>query len=302
MGGIKPPSVFRKRLFSQRKKNIPWYLLIPTFIVLFAVGFYPLLRTFILGFTDYSFFTDTSNFVGLYNFKQLFTDNYWIRSLINTVEFTIFSVLIEIVLGVLFAIVLNTQFTGRKFARAVNLIPFVIPLTVAAQLWKWMFHDVFGVINDLFMRIGIINQPNAWLDNPSTALLSIIAVAVWKFTPFVTLLVLAGLQSIPKELYESASIDGANYFQSFRSITLPLLKGTILVTLVFRVLDAIRVFDIVYVMTGNSQLTITVSMYARQQMIDFGNIGYGSAVSVAIFFIVLVGTMLYMKLLNAEYY
>ncbi|NLJ39532.1 MAG: sugar ABC transporter permease [Candidatus Atribacteria bacterium] len=290
-------------MFSPHQtKHIPLHFLVPTFIVLFAVGFYPLMRTFFLGFTDYSFFTETSKFVGLYNFKQIISDNYWIKSLINTLEFTIISVFIEIVLGVIFAIVLNSQFAGRKFARAVNLIPFVIPLTVAAQLWKWMFHDVFGVINDLLMRIGIISQPNAWLDNPSTALLSIVAVAVWKFTPFVTLLVLAGLQSIPKELYESASIDGAGFFQSFRSITLPLLKGAILVALVFRVLDAIRVFDIVYVMTGNSHLTITVSMYARQQMIDFGNVGYGSAISVAIFFIVLVGTMIYMKLLNTEYY
>lgn len=274
--------------------------LAPTFLVLAAVGLYPLGRSVWLSFTDASFFEDTARFVWFDNYLDLHADPEWLAALANTIFFAVISVALQVGLGIAFAIVLNVNFPGRKFARAANLIPLVIALTVASQLWKWMYHDVFGVVNDALMRLGIIDHQIAWLNDPATAMWAIILMATWKFVPFVTLLVLAALQSIPKELYEAAEIDGAGPAQRFLRVTLPMLKGTIGVIVIFRMLDALRVFDIVYVMTGNSPATVTISMFARQRMIEFGLIGSGSAASVEIFLLILCGTMVYMRMLKLE--
>ena len=274
--------------------------LAPTFIIMILVAVYPLGRTFYLSLTDYSFFEESAEFVGLDNYYYLLQDPEWRTALWNTLFFAVVSVFLQVGIGLGFALVLNANFPGRRFARAANLIPLVIALTVASQLWKWMYHDVFGVVNDIFLRLGVIDRPVAWLDNPSTAMWAIIAMATWKFVPFVTILLLAAMQSIPGELYEAASIDGAGSLQKFKNVTLPMLRGAIGVVVVFRMLDALRVFDIIYVMTGNTNSTITISMYARQQMIEFGLMGYGSAVSVAIFAVILAGTLVYMRMLKLE--
>ncbi len=274
--------------------------LAPTFLVLAAVGLYPLSRTIWLSFTDANFFADDVRFVWFDNYLDLHANPDWWAALYNTVFFAVASVALQVVLGIAFAMVLNVNFAGRKFARAANLIPLVIALTVASQLWKWMYHDVFGVVNDALLRLGLIQDPVAWLNNPNTALWAIIAMSTWKFVPFVTLLVLASLQGIPKELYEAAEIDGAGPIARFIRITLPMLKSAIAVVVVFRMLDALRVFDIVYVMTGNSPATVTISMFARQQMIEFGLVGAGSAASVEIFLLIILGTMIYMRMLKVE--
>ena len=274
--------------------------LAPTFLVLAAIGLYPLGRTVWLSFTDASFFDDAAHFVWFDNYLDLHADPDWWAAVFNTVFFAAASVALQVVLGIAFAMVLNANFPGRKIARAANLIPLVIALTVASQLWKWMYHDVFGVVNDALMRLGVIDHQIAWLNDPSTALWAIILMATWKFVPFVTLLILASLQSIPKELYEAAEIDGAGPVARFWRVTLPMLKGSIAVVVVFRMLDALRVFDIVYVMTGNAPATVTISMFARQRMIEFGLIGSGSAASVEIFLLILIGTMIYMRMLKVE--
>jgi len=180
------------------------------------------------------------------------------------------------------------------------LIPWAIPTVVSAQMWRWMYNDVYGVINDILLRLGLIAKPVAWLAEPSLVLASIVAVDVWKTTPFMALLLLAGLQSIPKELYEAAHVDGATPWQQFRYVTLPLLKPALLVALVFRTLDALRVFDVVYVMSGTNPSTMSMSVYARQQLVDFGALGYGSALSTGIFFIIAIFTVIYLTVLRVE--
>jgi trehalose/maltose transport system permease protein len=274
--------------------------LAPTFLVLAAVGLYPLSRTIWLSFTDANFFSDEARFVYFDNYLDLHANPEWWAALYNTIFFAVVGVALQVALGIAFAMVLNVHFFGRKFARAANLIPLVIALTVASQLWKWMYHDVFGVVNDALLRLGIIHDPVAWLNDPDTALWAIIMMSTWKFVPFVTLLILAALQGIPKELYEAAEIDGAGPIARFWRVTLPLLKDAIAVVVVFRMLDALRVFDIVYVMTGNSPATVTISMYARQQMIEFGLVGAGSAASVEIFLLIILGTIIYMRMLKVE--
>jgi trehalose/maltose transport system permease protein len=282
---------------SANRRTIVLFLA-PALAALLLVGGYPLANTFRLSLTSTSFYTEAAELTGWQNYRLLFLDAGWWRAMLNTAVFTLASVALEVILGVGTALILNLRFPGRRFFRVINLIPFVLPLTVVAQLWKWMYHDVFGVMNDLLMRTGLIGAPIAWLDNRLTAMAAIVAVGVWKFTPFVTLLALAGLQTIPRELYEAASIDGAGPAARLAAITLPLLKSSVLVATVFRVLDAVRVFDLIYVMTGNAASTISMAMYARQQMIDFGKFGYGSAASVVIFLLILGGTVLYLRLLK----
>jgi len=163
-----------------------------------------------------------------------------------------------------------------------------------------MLHDQFGVINDVLLRVGLIAAPVAWLADPDLALWAVAAVDVWKTTPFVALLMLAALQMLPRDCYEAARIDGVHPLRVFFRITLPLIKPALVVTVVFRLLDAMRVFDLVYVMTGSSQATMTLSVYARQQLVDFQAVGYGSAASTLLFLVIGLLTVVYLALTRAR--
>jgi trehalose/maltose transport system permease protein len=182
--------------------------------------------------------------------------------------------------------------------RAVMLVPWAIPTVVAARMWQWMLDDVFGVVNDLGMKLHLFSHPHAWISDPSTALGAVCAVDIWKTTPFVALLLLAGLQVIPGDLYEAASVDGASAFQQFWRITLPLLRPAILVTLVFRTLDALRVFDVFNVFFGNRPDTQTMAIYAQSTIVGDGHVGYGAAISVAIFLIISLFVVIYMTVMR----
>ena len=194
------------------------------------------------------------------------------------------------------ALVVNSKFKGRGVMRAVMLVPWAIPTVVAAQMWKWMLDDVFGVVNDLGVRLHLLAHARAWISDPSTALGSVAAVDIWKTTPFVALLLLAGLQVIPNDLYEAAEVDGANKLEQFWKITLPLLRPAILVTLIFRTLDALRVFDVFYVFFGNRPDTQTMAIYDQSTIVGDGHVGYGAAISVAIFLIIAIFVVIYVSL------
>jgi trehalose/maltose transport system permease protein len=167
-------------------------------------------------------------------------------------------------------------------------------------MWKWMYDDVFGVFNDLLRRLHLIHHSVAWISQPNTALWSVCAVDIWKTTPFVALLLLAGLQVIPKDLYEAADVDGASKVRQFWRITLPLLRPAILVALIFRTLDALRVFDVFYVFFGSRPDTQTMAIYDQNQIVAVGNVGYGSAVSVAIFLIIAIFVVIYVTFIRVE--
>jgi trehalose/maltose transport system permease protein len=175
-------------------------------------------------------------------------------------------------------------------------VPWAIPTVVAAKMWQWMLDDVYGVVNDLLIKLHLISHPHAWIADPSTALASVSAVDIWKTTPFVALLLLAGLQVIPSDLYEAAAVDGASVFQQFWRITLPLLRPAILVTLIFRTLDALRVFDVFAVFFGNRPDTQTMAIYAQSTIVGDGHVGYGAAVSVCIFLIIGVFVIIYVTI------
>jgi trehalose/maltose transport system permease protein len=264
--------------------------------VLALVAGWPLVKTISFGFTDASLIaSEEAQFVGLDNFAYLLQDPYWWSSVWNTVKFAVVSVFLETVLGLIIALALNAQFPGRGGLRTAILIPWAIPTVVSAQMWSWMYNDVLGVINHMLLAVGLLEQPVAWTASPDTALLSIILVDVWKTTPFMALLLLAGLQMLPKECYESARIDGVHPVKVFFYITLPLLKPTLMVAIIFRLLDALRVFDLVYVMSGNNHDTMSMSVYARQQLIDFGGLGFGSAAATLIFAFIALFTVVYLS-------
>mgnify|MGYP000386123790 CR=1 FL=1 len=291
-----------KANWTKARERLAWILVAPSILVVVLVALYPLAQSFRLSFTNARFGSPRpAVFVGFDNYIRLFTDNVFIAALQHTVTFTIFSVAIETILGVGIALIINSNFQGRGVVRTSMLIPWAIPTVVSSQLWRFMYNQDNGVINDILVyRLGILDKPVAWIANPATSLPAIIAVDVWKTTPFMALLLLAGLQIIPGDVYEAATVDGASKWQQFWQITLPLLKPALLVALIFRTLDAFRVFDVVFVMKGAALDTITLAIYARQTMIDEQWLGRGAAASVVIFLCIAVLVVIYSRLVRVE--
>lgn len=290
----------RSRL-SRQKLRAAWLFLAPMLIVLLVVAAYPLLRTIYYSLTDATLADlSAAQFVGLTNFGYLVADPDWWRAVANTFVFTIVSVGLETVLGLLIALTLHAKFRGRGLLRTAFLIPWAIPTVVAGKMWAWMFNDVFGVINAMLIGIGLISEPIAWLASPSTSLLAIILTEVWMKTPFMMLLLLAGLQMLPQDCYESAKVDGVPAWTVFWKVTLPLLKPALLVAIIFRTLDCLRVFDLIYVMTGNNASTMSMSVYARQQLVEFQDVGLGSAAATMLFAIIALFTVVYLTLARVD--
>lgn len=277
-----------------------WLFLAPMLIVLALVAVWPLVRTIWLGFTDANLLElDKAKWIGLENYTGkygLLHDDIWWRSVKNTLWFTVLTVSIETVLGLVIALVLTRAFPGRGLVRAAVLIPWAIPTIVSAKMWSWMLNDQYGIINHVLLGLGIIDSPKAWTANPDLLMASVVMVDVWKTTPFMALLILAALQMLPKECYEAAYVDGVGPIRRFFHITLPLIRPALMVAIIFRALDAIRIFDLIYVLTGTRDNTMTMSIYARQQLIEFQEVGPGSAASTMLFFIVALLTGAYLIL------
>jgi trehalose/maltose transport system permease protein len=287
------------RLTASRVRSA-WLFLTPMLVVLALVAAWPLLRTIYLGFTDANLLRmEQAKWIGLQNFTGeygLFQDKLWWKAVSNTLYFTFFTVVIETILGMAVALVLNRTFPGRGLVRAAVLIPWAIPTVVSAKMWSWMLNDQFGLINHMMLGLGLIDAPLAWTADPDLLMTSVIMVDVWKTTPFMALLILAALQMLPKECYEAAQVDGVHPVKVFFKVTLPLIRPALMVAIIFRALDAIRIFDLVYVLTGTREQSMTMSVYARQQLIEFQEVGYGSAASTFLFFIVALLTVLYIVL------
>jgi trehalose/maltose transport system permease protein len=292
----------RRTGLQRRQTRLGWLLLLPALATVGFVALYPLGKTVYQSFTNEEFLAgiEPTKWVGLENYRDLWHDAIFRDSVWTTVKFTLITVAFEFVLGLIIALVVNSNFRGRGAMRAVMLVPWAIPTVVAAQMWKWMLDDVFGVVNDAGKRLHLLSHSHAWVSEPSTALGAVCAVDIWKTTPFVALLLLAGLQVIPRDLYEAAAVDGANKLQQFWRITLPLLMPAIMVTLIFRTLDALRVFDIFYVFFGNRADTQTMAIYDQSTIVGDGFVGYGSAISVAIFLIISLFVIIYMTVMRVS--
>lgn len=199
------------------------------------------------------------------------------------------------------ALTIHSNFKGRGAVRTSMLVPWAIPTVVSSLLWSWMFHDNFGIINNVLVDLGFTRfHMFNWVGNPSTALFSVVMVDVWKTTPFMALLILAGLQVIPGDVYEASKVDGATKWQQFVDITLPLLKPALLVALIFRTMASFRVFDMIYVMNGYNTSTMSVSVFAHQELMAKQRLGFGSAVSVVIFICIALMVVGYTRLIRVE--
>lgn len=261
---------------------------------MFFVTIYPVIYVFYLSFHRKLLIFDISDFIGLENYLFLFKDDRFWNALRNTVYFTSASVSIELLLGLCVAILLNKSFRFKGAVRAIILIPWAVPTVVSARIWEWIYNTDFGILN------YVIGSKINWLGSSLWAMNAAIFMDVWKTTPFVVIILMAGLQVIPQELYQAARIDGAGGWAIFRKITLPLLKPVILVVLIFRTLDAFRVFDAIYVLTGGgpANTTETLSIYAYKVLFQTLQFGYGSTLAVTVFLCVGIISIFYIRILS----
>lgn len=242
------------------------------------------------------------NFTGLANYAKLAADTRFWQALRTTLVFTVISVSAELVLGMALALIMNKAIRGIGLVRTTALIPWAIPTAVSALIWSYLYDGSNGVVSHLFAALGLIDSPQSMLLNAGGAMGSAVLADVWKTTPYMALLLLAGLQIIDRGLYESSAIDGAGAWYTFRRITLPLMKPSILVALLFRMLDAFRVYDLLAILTGGGPggATETLSIYAYKLMIGQSNYGYGSVVVVAMFLCVALIAFFFVKVMGAE--
>lgn len=287
-----------KRAMSERarmEERLAYLFLLPSLLIVIGVAFYPLFNTVYVTFFDARLGSSRAwEYVGLENYARLLVNEQWWEAVWATIKFTLASVIFELILGLGIALVVNSKFPGRGLMRTAMLVPWAIPTAISSQMWKWMYHDVFGVFNDFFTRIiPILPAKIAWIASAQTALWALVAVDVWKTTPFMALLLLAGLQLIPGDVYEAASVDGATGWRQFWHITLPNLRSAIVVALIFRTLDALRVFDLVWIMTSGAFGTETMATLNQRNLIQFQQLGYGSTISVAIFVVIALFVILY---------
>ncbi len=277
---LKPP-VIRFNLWRPG----PFVLLLPALASIGAVAIYPVLLGLWLSLRDTTLASPTDTFIGLANYRQIISDSQFWNAWIHTIQFTAASTLLETLLGLMIALILAEQFRGRGMVRAAMLVPWAIPTVVTSKMFGWLFDGQNGIVNYLLRSIGLLHHNVDWYGSPDFALGTIIIADVWKTTPFMALLLLAGLQTIPNSLAEASVIDGANAWQQFWYVRLPLLTPTLLIASMFRALDAFRIFDLVYVLTGGgpADATEVLSTLTYKQLFSALQVGYGSALATIMF-------------------
>ena len=284
--------------------RLAYLLVAPAMAAIALVAFYPLASDLWLSLhsKNLKFPARGEPFVGLQNYLSLIQDGRLWNALGNTFLFAGASVTAELVLGMLAALAIDRSFRGRGMVRAALLVPWAMTTVVTARMWDWIFNANYGIFNALLLKLRVIDAYRAWTASPGSAMWAVIGADVWKTMPFMALLLLAGLQMIPPELYEGAKIDGAGAWRIFWRITVPLLRPSILVALLFRTLDAVRIFDLPFVLTGGGPgyATETLSIYAYRTLFTNLDFGYGATLSFSMFLIVMVVALFYVKVLGGS--
>lgn len=282
----------KKSSRTRSERKLAWMLCAPAVVVMLAVTAYPILYAFVLSLQKLDLrFPEQTEFIGLSNYGTVLSSELWWLDVFNTLLIMVISVSIELVLGMVIALIMHRAIFGRGVVRTVVLIPYGIITVVAAFAWQFAFASESGFVDNL----PFIAAEKNWFGGHISSLAVIIMAEIWKTTPFMALLLLAGLVTIPNELYEAARVDGASAWQRFRKITLPLMKPAILVAVLFRTLEASRVFDSIFIMTRGAQNTESVSILGFNQLINRLNLGLGSAISVLIFVGVVLIAFLFIK-------
>ena len=291
----------RRRSLFREERRLGAAMVAPSLAVIALVAAYPICYAIWLSLNEYSVITPgLSRFVGLDNYiDALGSSEFW-EAFKTTVLFTVISVSLELVLGLAMALVMHKAFRGRALLRAVVLVPWAILTVVTAITWRTIFEPELGFVNTALSSLGLPGGDVVWLGEEGYALGVMILADVWKTAPFMALLLLAGLQGIPNDLYDAAKVDGATTWQRFRRVTLPLLIPAITVALIFRTLDALRIFDLPYVLTKGANGTETLSLIAQKELVTNRNTGLGSALSVLTFITVMGISFLYIRFMGGN--
>lgn len=285
-----------KEEFGNAERRSAYYMILPTLLVILIIAFFPVAYSMLLSITDSSL-TNVGEFVGTQNYADVFQNGDFQGAVVNTVVFTVVSVAIEFVIGLAIALAINRAFRGRGLVRAAVLVPWAFPTAISAAMWRLMLQDQVGVVQYVASTLGVVSEPI--LNDRTLLLISCIVVDVWKTTPFMALLLLAGLQTIPGDVYEAARVDGANVMQRFFRITMPLLKPALLVALLFRTLDAWRMYDLFWVLSDRNLESLSTFVYKtlRISQLQFAE---GNAAAVLIFVSAFAIAMFFIKVLGMQ--
>jgi multiple sugar transport system permease protein len=291
----------RRRSPFRQERRLGTAMLTPSLLVIALVAAYPIVYAVWLSLNEYSVIhPGLSRFVGFDNYSEALGSSQFWEAMKTTLLFSVISVGLELVIGLGMAMVMHRAFRGRAVLRAVVLVPWAILTVVTAITWRTIFEPELGFVNSVLSSLGLPGGDVVWLGQEGYALAAMILADVWKTSPFMALLLLAGLQGIPDELYDAAKVDGASTWQSFRSVTLPLLVPAITVALIFRTLDALRIFDLPYVLTKGANGTETLSLIAQKELVLNRNTGLGSALAVLTFLTVMTVSFLYIRFVGGN--
>jgi len=298
------PAALRSRPgnLARREERLGWILLIPVLVALLAMGIYPLLSTIWYTFQQSGFFGLGTTWAGLTNFVRLFHDPQFWGAFKFSLLYTVITVIGQMIFGTALALFANQKFRGRWLVRAAVLFPWAIPTATNSVIWAYIFNDQYGLINSLLIHLGLMNpaHPINWLGSAQLATVLIYVLAIWKANSLVALIVLAGLQTIPDEVYEAAKMDGASAWQSLWRVTLPLLRSTLVVALILRTIESLQAFDLISAFTNGApgNATQNLGLYIYVQIQQFGDFGYGSTIASVLMVITLIFVIVYLRLLQ----
>lgn len=287
---------------KNKQSRTAYGMIAPAVLIIFGLGLFPVIYSIWLSFNKVHPMTFETSFIGLDNYAEIFLNREFWMSLGLTLYFTVASIVIQLVLGTLIALLLNQKFVGRGFVRAIILLPWAVPTIVNANLWNWILNANYGILNRLLMRFHLISENVAWLSDGKLAMNMIILADTWRMLPLVIIMLLAALQTVSKSQLEAAVVDGAGALRRFRAVYIPTLKPMVLVILVLRTIQAIRVFDIIYVLTkgGPANQTMVISFYSYFETFNYLNYGKGSAVAMIVALLALILSVVYMRVLKTE--
>jgi multiple sugar transport system permease protein len=298
---MKKNSLLKLRLGNN---SLGYKLLLPATLLIAVISIYPLFRGISLSFMSYSIRRmRQAKFIGLDNFMRLLaTDSEFYSTLVFSFTYAFFVVVISYVTGMCFALLLNRDIKFRGFFRAMILIPWIIPPVVAGTNWTWLLNDILGFINVTLIRLGIISRPILFLADPVLARITVCITGAWKSFPFMTIVLLSGMQGIPDELYESASIDGAGFFRSFRAITMPMLKPVSMISTVLMFIWTFNNFENIYLLTrgGPANATFVLPILSYYTAFYRSQLGYASAISTLMLVVLLLLALVYMRILRTN--
>lgn len=292
-----------KKEYRNKMETQGMLLYLPAILIIFGIVIYPMIYALVMSFTSYRVRKPVMDFIGVENYIKTLSDVAFWKAIGRSLTFTVGSLAPQITIGLAVAILLNSpRLRCKSLFRGLIITPWLVPTVAVAMIFRWMFHDIYGIMNFILMQLHLINAPRAWLSSENTALYIVILANIWRGTPMLVTMFLAGLQGIPSDLYEAGKIDGANGWASFTQITFPLLLPVVMVSGILRFIWTFNFYDLPWVMTGGgpAESTETTSIYAYRRAFSSYRMGEGSAITIILFFILLIFAICYFKMKNKQ--